>query len=110
MPSDSMPDIAREGGMILCEDVDGELMDGRVYIFMLDWRPLVRRVAIRPEGIVLKASDPSIDPFTISRDHQPHIGDDLVPIARILGDRKSVVSGKSVSVRLDPGGRRSIKK
>src|SRR3546814_16156188 len=26
------------------------------------------------------------------------------------GDRKSVVSGKSVSVRVDPGGRRTIKK
>src|SRR3546814_16356636 len=27
----------------------------------------------------------------------------------VLGDRKSVVSGKSVSVRVDPGGRRLLK-
>src|SRR3546814_11955760 len=31
-------------------------------------------------------------------------------IAIILGDRKSVVLGKSVSVRVDLGGRRTIKK
>src|SRR3546814_20850041 len=42
-------------------------------------------------------------------------GTELVPVANrhrtpIPGDRKSVVSGKSVSVRVDRGGRRSIKK
>src|SRR3546814_12121865 len=31
-------------------------------------------------------------------------------IAKTIGDRKRVVEGKSVSVRVDPGGRRSIKK
>src|SRR3546814_17421261 len=34
----------------------------------------------------------------------------LAPPAPIAADRKSVVSGKSVSVRSDPGGRRHIKK
>src|SRR3546814_12289868 len=32
------------------------------------------------------------------------------PPMRQSGDRKSVVSGKSVSVRVDPGGRRQLKK
>src|SRR3546814_11399017 len=35
--------------------------------------------------------------------------DAVVPRALIV-DRKSVVSGKSVSVRVDPGGRRNIQK
>lgn len=86
MPSDSIPEIAREGGIVICQDAVGELVDSGVYVFMLDWRPLVRRVAIRPEGIVLKASDPSIDPLTISRNGEHG----LVPVARIVG---------SVSVR-----------
>src|SRR3546814_18387164 len=38
--------------------------------------------------------------------HAIHIGHDAVR----LGDRKSVVLGKSVSVRVDLGGRRIIKK
>src|SRR3546814_15605038 len=35
---------------------------------------------------------------------------DLGPFLALRRDRKSVVSGKSVSVRVDLGGRRSIKK
>src|SRR3546814_17367337 len=43
--------------------------------------------------------------------HLHHPGDlGLVELAVALGDRKSVVSGKSVSVRVDLGGRRIIKK
>src|SRR3546814_19787430 len=36
------------------------------------------------------------------------VGDDVLE-ADFLGDRQSVVSGKSVSVRVDQGGRRSLK-
>src|SRR3546814_18043883 len=39
--------------------------------------------------------------------HLPH---ELLPEHRYGGDRKSVVSGKSVSVRVDHGGSRLIKK
>src|SRR3546814_18525208 len=38
---------------------------------------------------------------------QPELGN---VVATAMGDRKSVVSGKSVSVRVDLGGRRLIKK
>src|SRR3546814_16099153 len=38
------------------------------------------------------------------------MGGILLAVSRAIGDRKSVVSGKSVSVRVDLGGRRIIKK
>src|SRR3546814_2490885 len=39
-----------------------------------------------------------------------HLDDDIVDAECVKGDRKSVVEGKSVSVRVDLGGRRIIKK
>src|SRR3546814_14292620 len=44
--------------------------------------------------------------FRCAQSH--HIGD-IQPLQPAHGDRKSVVSGKSVSVRVDLGGRRIIK-
>src|SRR3546814_15058107 len=43
-------------------------------------------------------------------DLQPRLGDQAPDAAPYPADRKSVVSGKSVSVRVDLGGRRIIKK
>src|SRR3546814_16825851 len=42
--------------------------------------------------------------------NRPLVVDDVQHDRRLVGDRKSVVSGKSVSVRVDLGGRRIIKK
>lgn len=80
MPSDAMPDVAREGDTIVCREPDRPLADGRVYVLLLDGQPIVRRVQLRPEGIVLKAGDPSIDPITLPADRL----DQLVPIGRVL--------------------------
>src|SRR3546814_16341940 len=64
------------------------------------------------------ADDPAQQPVDAARP-QGVDGEDLVAVAahqrdqavqRQQGDRKSVVSGKSVSVRVDLGGRRIIKK
>ncbi|MDP1962024.1 MAG: LexA family transcriptional regulator, partial [Reyranella sp.] len=80
MPSDAMPDVAREGDAIVCREPDRPLADGRVYVLLLDGQPIVRRVQLRPEGVVLKAGDPSIDPITLAADRL----DQLVPIGRVL--------------------------
>lgn len=80
MPSDAMPDVAREGDTIVCREPDRPLADGRVYVLLLDGQPIVRRVQLRPEGLVLKAGDPSIDPITLPADRL----DQLVPIGRVL--------------------------
>lgn len=80
MPSDTMPDIAREGDQIICMAPDAPLVDGRVYVFLLDGRPLVRRVSLRPEGLVLKAGDTNTDPILI----EPNQLERLAPVGRVL--------------------------
>lgn len=80
MPSDAMPEIGREGSTIICRDVDLPLADGRVYAFLLDGRPIVRRIRVRPEGLVLNAGDASIEPIPLS----PEQLEQLVPIGRVL--------------------------
>jgi transcriptional regulator with XRE-family HTH domain len=80
MPSDTMPDIAREGDQIICRAPDAPLVDGRVYVFLLDGRPLVRRVSVRPEGLVLKAGDTVTDPILIEPDQLER----LAPVGRVL--------------------------
>lgn len=80
LPSDAMPDVGREGDTIVCRDPDIPLADGRVYVLLLDDRPIVRRVQVRPDGLMLKASDASIDPVTIPPDRL----DELVPVGRVV--------------------------
>lgn len=80
LPGDAMPDIGRDGDTVLCEDAVLPLVDGRVYAFMLDRRPIVRKVQVRPEGLVLKASAPDVDPITVEVNRL----DTLVPIGRVL--------------------------
>src|SRR3546814_16896553 len=74
--------------------------------------------SVRMPGVAGSAS--GAKPFS-SRRIEPHrharavaVASHLIlaqhPVNNRLVDRKSVVSGKSVSVRGDPGGRRSIKK
>lgn len=78
MPSDSLPEVAKEGDGLICQDVD-QLVDGRTYIFLLDGRPIVRKLQIRPEGLVLKAGGGS-DPIIISGERTEH----LIPIGRVV--------------------------
>src|SRR3546814_14778640 len=54
-------------------------------------------------------ADGSTGPTITSPSSQPYTYSPVLPYAD-GGDRKSVVSGKSVSVRVDLGGRRIIKK
>lgn len=88
MPMDAMPEVAREGDTIICRDVEPrepELIDGRVYIFLLDGSPIVRRLAIEPGRLVLTVSDGSTRPIVVERRDPPHMGDGLFPIARVIG-------------------------
>src|SRR3546814_15128401 len=63
-----------------------------------DFAPLVRVVREHARAVVLIGQDASI------------IEQALAPSGVPVKDRKSVVEGKSVSVRVDHGGRRIIKK
>src|SRR3546814_16459595 len=74
--------------------------------------PIARRMAELLDGVVLDESRNAL-----GRQRIAHLREELrtydrqheaPPLTR--SDRKSVVSGKSVSVRVDLGGRRSIKK
>lgn len=81
MPSNAMPEIGREGDSLVCQDVTPPLVEGRAYAVLLDGRPVIRRISMRPEGLVLKAGDPAIDPITLT-------GEDveaLTPLGRVLG-------------------------
>ncbi len=81
MPGDAMPSVAGEGDQIICRQPDAPLQDRKIYIFMVDGRPLVRRVLVRPEGLVLK-SDNEEDTITLGRDDLE--GDRLAPVGRVL--------------------------
>ncbi len=73
-------DVADEGEALLCRDPDPHLVDGQVYIFLLDHRPLIRRVSLRPEGLTLKSGSGDLDPIVLRPDQAEH----LIPIGRVL--------------------------
>lgn len=80
MPSGAMPEVAAEGETILCRFAEPPLQDRRVYVLQLDGRPIVRRVQLRPGGLLLTAGDPSVEPLEL-------VGEDVervAPIARVL--------------------------
>lgn len=85
MPGDAMPEIAAAGEYILCRDPTPPLADGRVYAWLIDNRPLVRRVQVTPAGLILKASDPTIEPINISAEELENGLDGIAPIALVLG-------------------------
>lgn len=80
LPDDATPDLGREGDMIVCRNPDPPLVEGRTYAFLLDGRPVVRKLSIRPEGLVLKAGDPGIDPVTVPPDN----AETLVPLGHVV--------------------------
>ena len=80
MPSDAELSLAREGDALVCEDVAPPLVDGRTYIFLLSGRPLVRKVRLRLEGLVLSSDDPAVEAITVTEDR----AEDLVAVGRVL--------------------------
>lgn len=86
MPGGSMEDVAREGDELLCRDIDDEeIADGRVYVFMLDGRPLVRRALVTMKGLVLRATDATLEPMTFAPPLPGGPLEGLVPIGRVIG-------------------------
>ena len=80
MPSDALPDVAREGETIICRDPETPMQDRRIYIFLLDGRPIVRRIAFQPNLVVLRGEDEA-DTITLRPDE---MAERLMPAGRIL--------------------------
>jgi len=79
MPSDAMPNLAREGEIMICRDADARLQDRRVYIFLLDGRPVVRRALVKAEGLQLRGESDD-DTISVALDDVEH----LKPVGRVL--------------------------
>lgn len=80
LPSDAMSEIGVEGDTVVCEEASKPFGDNRVYIFLMDGSPVVRRVQARPDGILLKADDPTIEPIAVAGADL----DSLVAVGRVL--------------------------
>jgi transcriptional regulator with XRE-family HTH domain len=80
MPSDAMETIAPAGGMIICRDADHVLAERRVYAFLLNGRPIIRRVKLAPDALILEADNEEIEPIRFA----PDSSDPLIPIGRVL--------------------------
>lgn len=79
MPSDAMPSLAAEGEILICRDPEPALQDRRIYVFLIDGRPIVRRVFVRPDGLQLRSE---VDGETILI--TPHDLESVTPIARVV--------------------------
>lgn len=79
MPSSAMPSLAHEGELLVCRDPEETLQDRRIYIFLINGRPIVRRVFVRHEGLQLR-SENDADDILIT----PHDLEMLTPIARVV--------------------------
>lgn len=80
MPSDAMNSVAQEGQMIVCRAADLPVQDRKVYVFKLEGRIIVRRISVRPGGLLLKA-DADGDSISIGAEDAAR----LAPVARVLG-------------------------
>lgn len=79
MPSSALPSLAGEGELLICRDADQILQDRRIYVFLIDGRPVVRQVFVRPDGIQLRSED---EPDTLLV--TPNDIEALTPIARVV--------------------------
>lgn len=79
MPNDAMPTLAGEGELLICRDAEEMLQDRRVYIFLFDGKPVVRRAHVRPDGLQLKSEDDS-ETVLIAPEDLEH----LRPVGRVL--------------------------
>ena len=89
MPSNALPDVAREGDFVLCTDIDGPLRDGWACIFILkaNASPAVRRVELTNSGLRLRAGDPDIPPIDyVEGGALRPIGRIVAAVVRALGD------------------------
>src|SRR3546814_16318687 len=90
----------------------------RINYVILDVLPALNLHGVLPQVVGLLIAVPADLLLTKDLVGHKHVFDDLVPLAvaeghinsHVTPDRKSVVKGKSVSVRVDLGGRRIIKK
>jgi transcriptional regulator with XRE-family HTH domain len=80
MPTDALPSVAAEGQLILCRPPEQPLQDRKVYVLLLGGRTIVRRVFVRPEGLLLKGDDEA-DSITI----RPDDIETIMPVGRVLG-------------------------
>ncbi len=76
----SVGDWLREGEQIVCCDVEGDLVDGRLYILMIDGHAIIRRISIQPDGIQLLSGDAMTAPFLVKGDFADA---GIYPVARI---------------------------
>jgi hypothetical protein len=81
MTSSAMPSVAREGDTLVCQDIEPPVIDGHTYLFFIRTDLVIRRVQIRPDGIVLRCDDSTIEPIVVGPDQ----ADQVTPIARVLG-------------------------
>lgn len=79
MPSSAMPSLAQEGELLVCRDPDEIIQDRRVYVFVIDGRPLVRKAYVRPEGLQLRSEDDG-DTILVT----PSELEQIRPIGRVL--------------------------
>jgi transcriptional regulator with XRE-family HTH domain len=82
MPSDALPDVAREGETIVCEDPGPNLQEKGVYVFWRDGEVMVRRVSYSTGGYTLSAD--GVAPIDMPRRGQVPPDELLTPIARVL--------------------------
>ncbi len=83
MPNDAMPDVAPTGEFIICGAPDDPLRDRRVYAFLIDGRPMIRRAEFRSGGLILTAQNPAVEPITPSPDQI-----EFLPIGRVIASIK----------------------
>lgn len=79
MLSDAIPELAREGDLLICQDPTSPLMDGKFYVFLLSGRPLIRRISAGRDSILLRPGEGE-EPIVIGGDQT----DDLITIGRVV--------------------------
>lgn len=79
MPSDALPSLAGEGELLICRDPEQTLQDRRIYVFLIDGRPIVRRIFVRPDGLQLRSEDDSDTMLVTPPDLEA-----VTPIARVV--------------------------
>src|SRR3546814_18053667 len=85
MPTDVLPEVARVGDTIVCEDAGPDIIEGKVYVFIRDGAIFVRRISISAEGYLLTASAQSTPQTYIPyRGDEPAPAETFIPIARVL--------------------------
>ncbi|MGP1283800.1 MAG: S24 family peptidase [Parasphingopyxis sp.] len=88
MPDDLLGDIAGEGDILICRDIEpreSELIDGSVYIVMLNGQPIIRRITFEAHAILLSTSSGRVPPIRVPRAEPPALDRSIRPIARVLG-------------------------